>query len=569
LARGDGLGEDDDMTRYGRPAGPAGLALALGLATSGCVTAQPSCGPTADWLFTNGRVHTMNAAGTVADSVRVLGGRIEAVGDGLAAGSCTTTVDLKGRTVIPGIIDNHNHIVVLGLRPGHDTRLENARSIREVLDTITARAEGVPAGAWITAIGGFDIRQFTPAPEEPRFPSRAELDAAAPDHPVLVVQGFAGPSVTNSLARDFFAARGVAVAEDGTIAGGFPPNATSEALHALRDIDTDEDKENGLLEALDYGLSVGITTHLDQGGFPATNTSADGAASMDPYAAYDSALSLNAQGRLPARIRINFLFMETDPGTPLLRARLDNAFPELGDGMLATVGIGEFTAGASPIITEWTGALQGGSLAVAEAGWRNENHSLTPTDYKAIIDGWTAVNAAMEPPGITELGWVVAHAPFIDEEYTAKLKALGGGVSVLGGWRWLSGTAQQNGPPFRMLVDSGIPVGMSSDGMQISTMNPWIGLYYAVTGKNARGEPINAGQTIGREEALGLYTAANAWFLQEDGLGTIEPGSYADLVVLSADYFDPTAVPDEAIPDVRSVLTVVDGEIVHGAPEGL
>jgi hypothetical protein len=233
------------------------------------------------------------------------------------------------------------------------------------------------------------------------------------------------------------------------------------------------------------------------------------------------------------------------------------------------VGIGEFTAGASPIITEWTGALQGGSLAVAEAGWRNENHSLTPTDYKAIIDGWTAVNAAMEPPGITELGWVVAHAPFIDEEYTAKLKALGGGVSVLGGWRWLSGTAQQNGPPFRMLVDSGIPVGMSSDGMQISTMNPWIGLYYAVTGKNARGEPINAGQTIGREEALGLYTAANAWFLQEDGLGTIEPGSYADLVVLSADYFDPTAVPDEAIPDVRSVLTVVDGEIVHGAPEGL
>jgi hypothetical protein len=557
------------MSRYGRLAGPAGLTLALGVAASGCVTAAPTCGPTADLLFTNGRIHTMDAAGTTASSVRVLGDRIEAVGDGLAPGACTTTVDLRGRVVIPGIIDNHNHIIVLGLRPGHDTRLENARSIPDVLDTIRARAAGVPAGEWITAIGGFDINQFTPPPDAPRFPTLEELDDAAPDHPAMIVQGFAGPTATNSVARDFFAERGVAVGEDGTIAGGFPPNATSQALYALRDIDTAEDKENGLLEALNYGLSVGITTHLDQGGFPATNSPADGAANMNPYTAYDSARSLNAQGRLPARVRINFLYMETDSGTPMLRARLDNAFNEFGDDMLATVGIGEFTSGASPFIAAWNETLQNGAVAVAEAGWRNENHSLTAGDYKTIIDGWAAVNDSMDPPGITELGWVVAHVPFIDEEYAQKLKALGGGVSVLGGWRWLSGTAEQNGPPFRMLVDSGIPVGMSSDGMQISTMNPWIGLYYAVTGKNARGELINAGQTLERDEALRLYTAANAWFLREDGLGTIAPGSYADLVVLSADYFDPAAVPDEAIPDVRSVMTVVDGKIVHGMPEGL
>jgi len=159
----------------------------------------------------------------------------------------------------------------------------------------------------------------------------------------------------------------------------------------------------------------------------------------------------------------------------------------------------------------------------------------------------------------------VAHVPFITQEYVDKLKALGGGASVLGGWRYISGTAQQNGPPFKLLADSGIPMGMSSDGMQISPMNPWLGLYYVVTGKNARGELINAGQTLTRAEALRLYTAANGWFLhEEDRLGTLEPGKYADVAVLSADYFDASKVSDDALKKLRSVLTLVGGAIVHG-----
>jgi predicted amidohydrolase YtcJ len=160
--------------------------------------------------------------------------------------------------------------------------------------------------------------------------------------------------------------------------------------------------------------------------------------------------------------------------------------------------------------------------------------------------------------------------PFITPEYVEKLKALGGGVSVLGGWRYISGTARQNGPPFRMLADSGIPMGLSSDGMQISPMNPWLGLYYVVTGRNARGELINANQTLGRNDALKLYTATNGWFLhEEDMLGTIEPGKYADLAVLSDDYFDAGAVPDDAIKQIRSLLTVVGGKIVFGDSDKL
>jgi predicted amidohydrolase YtcJ len=319
-----------------------------------------------------------------------------------------------------------------------------------------------------------------------------------------------------------------------------------------------------------YAASLGLTTHLDQGGFPATGTPADGAAHMHPYRAYDALLELYAEAALTQRIRLNFLHMETDVATPELAARLANVFPRYGADMLKVVGIGEFTAGASPIIGEATEVWSAGTRRVAEAGWRNENHSLTPTDFKVIIDEWERIDASLPAPGIRRSRWVVAHVPFITQEYAAKLKALGGGASVLGGWRYISGTAQQNGPPFKLLQDSGIPLGMSSDGMQISPMNPWIGLYYVVTGKNARGELINAGQTLPRADALRLYTAANGWFLNEESLlGTIEPGKYADLAILSADYFDESAVPDEEIKRVRSVLTLVGGQIVHGDADAL
>ena len=263
-------------------------------------------------------------------------------------------------------------------------------------------------------------------------------------------------------------------------------------------------------------------------------------------------------------------FVLTKPALPELRARLLNVFPRYGDDLLRIVGIGEFTAGDAAMITEATDLWLAGTRLVADAGWRNENHSLTGGDYKVIIDGWQQVNDAMPAPGIRNLRWVVAHVPFITPEYVEKLKALGGGVSVLGGWRYISGTARQNGPPFRLLKDSGIPMGMSSDGMQISPMNPWLGLYYVVTGRNARGELINGDQTLGRNEALRLYTAANGWFLhEEDSLGTIEPGKYADLVVLSEDYFDAAAVPDDAIKRIRALLTIVGGRIVFGSAERL
>ena len=124
------------------------------------------------------------------------------------------------------------------------------------------------------------------------------------------------------------------------------------------------------------------------------------------------------------------------------------------------------------------------------------------------------------------------------------------------------------GPPFRMIVDSGrrpngIRSGLSSDGMQIAPMNPWIHMYYATTGLNARKVLINPGQQITRQEALELYTRSNGWFVREENsLGSIEVGKNADLVVLDRDYF---SVPNDELKRIRSVMTIVGGNIVHDA----
>jgi predicted amidohydrolase YtcJ len=189
-------------------------------------------------------------------------------------------------------------------------------------------------------------------------------------------------------------------------------------------------------------------------------------------------------------------------------------------------------------------------------------HSLSTTDFMTEITGWEAVNAEFP---ITDLRWVIAHVPRITQEWIARHKALGGGLSLTG-WQYLAGNLPTTppmyaGPPFRLIVDSGIPTGMSSDGMQIAPMNPWIHMYYATTGLNARGVQINPGQQVTRQEILRLYTASNGWFLRkEDRLGTIETGRLADLVVLDTDYF---SVTDLELKQIRSVLTVVDGRIVH------
>ncbi len=173
---------------------------------------------------------------------------------------------------------------------------------------------------------------------------------------------------------------------------------------------------------------------------------------------------------------------------------------------------------------------------IAQRGWQMMEHSFDEANHAARADVWERVNREFP---ITGLRWSIDHVNTITPATIERMKALGVGVRAHG-YRVLSGTQGQAGPPYRMLVNSGIRVGTGMDGAQASPINPWMHVYYMVTGRNVRGEVINDGQQITRQEAVWLYTGANGWFSrEEDTLGTIEVGRLADLAVLNADVFDP------------------------------
>ncbi len=570
-----------------------GAAAAGGMAMAPAAAASASGGgghagrgqqtsPAGDLILFNGRIHTMDGSGTVASVIAIRGGFVVYVGHsfGVAQQQFTTkpqAIDLGGRMAVPGLIDCHNHIVLMGNRPGHHTPLENAYSIADVQAIYAARAAALPPSAnpatgaddFITTIGGFSPSQFA----EVRLPTLAELDAAVPDHPVYVSVGFTGPSATNTLGKAFFenvpAPVGpVAVGADGSIAAApfLGSGPTSQATLALRQTLTFDARMRSVRDAMAYAASVGVTTHLDQGAFQATNTPADGSAHEDNYTMHLPFLAVYGEGEqrdveasveAAIRLRINYLLFDSDPSIPVATARIQNAFPFFGNDLVRTGAAGEFLAGIFHYAggnTTWMNA----GLAAAKAGWRAEVHSITPTDYQSEIAGYEAINAQVP---ITGLRWVVAHVPFITADYAARLQALGGGVNLTP-YEYFN-TANPGGPPYRMLVDSGIPVGLSSDGMQIAPMNPWIHAYYATTGINALGNQINPGQQLTRAEVLGHFTSANRWFLggqDEDLLGTLEVGRLGDVVVLSDDYF---AVADKDLKKLHSVLTVLGGTVVH------
>src|ERR1700761_5783971 len=539
------------------------MALAAALLASAMATGFAHAADRCEAVLTlfDGKIHTMDAKDTVVSQVSVKDGRFARVGSlaKLVPGPCA--IDLHGKTVVPGLIDNHNHFILLGERPGHDARLEEAFSVAQVQAAIKARAAAVPAGGWLTAMGGWSPLQLA----EKRMPTLAELDAADAAHPVLVYTSFTGPAAANCKARDYLAAHGVQVGADGSIAAGAPSLAARKALLAIQ---TDADREQGVLDAMAYSARVGLTTNVDMGEFiePGTRDMKDSfmaetLASGDPFKMYDPFLKLREQGKLTTRLRIYFLSMDQGADFPMARERVLNQFDRFGDDMMRVSGIGEFATswplfGKVESPANFVPALK----FIAAHGWAFQQHSLSLDEDKVIASAFEEVN---KQTPIADLRWSDAHVPRIDQETVDRLKAVGAGIA-LHPFQYLPNANQAHGPPVRMILASGIHVGAGSDSAQISTLNPWNMIYYLVTGIDAAGRPTNVEDTIGRERALRLYTADNGWFLKEEGkLGPIRQGTLADLVVLAGDYFDAKAVPDIDIRKLHSVLTMVGGKVIY------
>ena len=517
-------------------------------------------------VLTNGRIHTLDAANTIATSVTIRNGRFVAVNAAPAAGPGVRIIDLGGRTVVPGLVEPHIHIVSLANRPGYHTILENTTSIREVQEVLAARRKDAPAGAWITSMGGWHPNQWA----EHRHPTLAELDQAVPDRPVLLYERFTGPCATNSMGKAFFDAvdaappvhpdiKKINVSPTGAIAGaGQAGNPSASALFLLRRMQTFADRKRSTVDAMNYSASVGLTTHLDQVLFPTPGPlhPSQILSNLDQYKMYDPWLELHHEGKTIVRLQMNFLQNQTDPNLPELKERLRNQFQFFGDDMMQTGAIGEW---AAPLTSGavWREAQH----LVAEAGWRNENAVQNLAGLQQVVDAYEAVNREFD---ITQKRWVVHHVPQVNADLLNRLKALGCGVEM-GAFRWVTSSDPKvvAGPPFRTIVDHGIQVGIHGDGVHIAPLNPWLHIYYATTGVNSFGDKVNGDQQLTRAEALRLFTRGNSWFLRmEDKIGSIERGKLADLAVLDRDYF---AVPDAEIKKIRSILTIVDGQIVHNA----
>ena len=489
-----------------------------------------------DLGFINGQIHTMDRANRVVSQLLIQNGRFAAVGNNVVRrGGGLTIVDLKGRTVIPGLIDAHNHIVLVGNRPGWHTPLEHVFTISDAVAALKTRAASVPSGEFVTTVGPISAMQF----DERRLPHLTELDAVG--RPVYL-QAAQGGTRTNTEGKAWLEARGVTVAADGTIAG----QAAGLALQTLRKTLLAADtRKRTALDALQYYARLGITTHRDSGAFHADEP-APGVASENTYTMHNPFHALNREGRLPARLRIDFLHQDSptaNPPLPTLSERLRNSFPRFGNEWLKTGGIGEFTGGGLD-----------GLRAIARAGWRAEDHALNLAGATTLIANRETVNREIP---ITNLRWVISHIPDFPTELADRTRALGMGVLV--GWGPLR-TGTNVGPPYRMLASHGIPVGYHSDGGDITVINPWLNFSTMITGRNLAGQAILGDQTLTRQQTLWLATAANKWFIWEDDLGSIEPGNHADLAVLDRDYF---TVPDDDIRRIRSVLTIVAGRTIH------
>ena len=548
----------------------AGAAAAIGAGPGASVLSAQNPAAGADDEITialvNGRIHTLDAKDTIFNTVTIRNGRFVTVGGRPPKASASVKViDVRGRTVVAGLVEPHIHIVSLANRPGYHTILENTASIREIQEALAARRKDVPAGAWITSMGGWHPNQWA----EHRHPTRKELDDAVPDRPVFLYERFTGPCAVNSMAKAFFDTadaappvhpdiRKVNVSADGVIAAaGFTGGGPSaSALFLMRRMQTFEDKKRSTLDAMRYSASVGLTSHLDQVLFPTPGPlhPSQVLSNLDQYRMYDSWLDLHREGRTIVRLQMNFLQNQSDPQLPELKERLRNTFPFFGDDMMRTGAIGEW---AAPLASGavWRDAQR----LVAQAGWRNENAVQNLAGLRQVVEAYEAVNQEFD---ITKLRWVVHHVPEVNADLLTRLKALGCGVEM-GAFRWVTSSDPKvvAGPQFRTIADHGIQVGIHGDGVHIAPLNPWLHIYYATTGVNSFGDKVNGDQQLKRAEALRMFTRNNSWFLRmEDKIGAIEPGKLADLAVLYRDYF---TVPDVEIKKVRSVLTIVNGRIVH------
>ncbi|RWY55942.1 amidohydrolase [Mucilaginibacter gilvus] len=538
----------------------------------------------ADLIIYNGKIATMAKPGEFKQAVAMKDGIILATGSSAALiasykSASTKLINAGGNTVIPGINDSHMHAVREGLNFNMELRWDGVKTLKRAMEMLKEQAARTPPGAWVKVVGGWNEFQF----EEKRQPTIDEINAAVPDKPVFITylygKAFLNKKGIEILGYDKHTSYPGSVIEldkDGNPTGLLYAKETPMAIYrtlALTGTLTPEERINSSEHFYREINSFGITSVIDAAG-GAQNYDAD----------YQASLALAKAGKLTVRTAYYLFAQNKGREFQDYEKWITQTYPNKNDHILMANGYAMEGAGENLIASgadfenfleprivlsdSMETDLEPVIRLLVKNRWPFRLHATYGESIDRMLNVFEKVNKDTPFNG---LRWFFDHAETITDAELVRVKALGGGVAVQFRMYFqgelytkMYGQPKTQLPPIKKMLSMGIPVGMGTDAPRISTYNPWMALHWLLTGKTIGGMQFwPKEQVLNKYTALKLYTSGSAWFSGEQNVkGKLVKGMYADMVILSADYFSATP---EKVKQINSVLTVVNGKIVYAS----
>ncbi len=532
-----------------------------------------------DLILHNGSITTLDPLQPQVSAVAMAGGRITATGGEeliTSAKETTQRIDLKGRRVIPGLNDSHIHVIRGGLNYNMELRWDGVPSMAQALEMLREQARRTPPPQWVRVIGGWSEFQFA----ERRMPTLEEINAVSPDTPVFVLHLYDRAFVNRAALRALGYTKETPAPAGGEIQRDKSGNPTGlliakpNALILYASLAKGpklsfNDQVNSTRHFMRELNRLGITSCIDAGGgfqnYP------------DDYRVVEE---LAGRDELTLRIAYNLFTQRPKEEYDDFAGWAKIVSPGQGSDVYRMNGAGEmlvFSAADFEDFLEPRPDLQPVMEAelkkviglLVEKRWPFRLHATYDESISRFLDVFESVDREIPFNG---LRWFFDHAETISERNMERLRDLGGGIAIQDRmafqgeyfmYRYGKEAAQRT-PPITRMLNLGIPVGAGTDATRVSSYNPWVSLYWLVSGKTVGGISLyDERNRLSRPAALRLYTEGSSWFSGDDGKkGLIAAGQLADLAVLSADYF---TVPEEEIKGIEAVLTVMGGKVVHGA----
>jgi predicted amidohydrolase YtcJ len=530
-----------------------------------------------DCILHNAKIAT-NGVPSFVEALAIKDGKISAVGSSdeilRQRGPATSVIDGKGRTVIPGLNDSHMHPIRGGLNYNMELRWDGVPSLADALRMLKQQAARTPAPQWVRVVGGWTEFQFA----ERRMPTLDEINAVSPDTPVFVLHLYDRALLNAAALRAVGYTKDTSPPPAGEIQRdrhGNPtgllvakPNAMIlYATLAKGPKLSREDQMNSTRLFMRELNRFGITSVVDAGG-GFQNYPDD----------YEVVRELHERGEMTVRLAYNLFTQKPKQELGDFQSWTRMTKPGAGDDFYRVNGAGEMLVYSAADFEdfleprpEMPGSMEAELKSVvrhlAESRWPFRLHTTYEETITRALNVYEEVNREVPFGG---LHWFFDHCETISDRNIERVKALGGGIAIQDRMafqgeyfvdRYGANQALRT-PPIRRMLELGVPVGAGTDATRVSSYNPFLSLYWLITGKTIGGTALyNENNRLERAEALRLYTVGSSWFSSEDGKkGSLLPGQLADLSVLSADYF---SIPEDEIKHLESVLTIVGGKIVY------